>query len=109
MSSVIYSNRHDFFFIIEILLLLLFFFLVFFGLFVCLFLFKCQIQEKPWYFYVHTFLPIFKTFSVDKHSVRGRTWHTKQIYSECVAMAKFIPKRKGCCVHLSSACSSVRV
>lgn len=26
------------------------------------------------------------------------------IYSECVATAKFIPTRKGCCVHLSSAC-----
>lgn len=73
MSSVIYSNRRDFLLIIEInLILWVFFFfrfLWFVSVSVC-FIFLCQIQDKPWYY-------IKKLFSVDKHSVWGRIWHTK--------------------------------
>lgn len=74
MSSVIYSNRRDFFTNHRNKLdsLGIFFFLGFFGLFVCLFYILMPNSRQTMVFYLKKYL-----FSVDKHSVWGRIWHTK--------------------------------
>lgn len=82
---------------------------VFFGLFVSLlFYFNAKFKKNHSIFMSTHFCRISKLSLLINIQNRGELGKV-EIYSECVATAKFIPTRKGCCVHLSSACSSVRV